>query len=343
MSRGPTAAIPAPSVPRPRNIGNLLFMTTIVAIIGSFFVLGPGTAWDTLFINPLINALMLLNNLVFGQFGIAIILFTMLLRLATIPFTIRQLQSTRAMQAAQPRIQEVQKKYKDPKRRQEEMIKLYREFRINPLGCIMPLAIQMLVFIALYRSLVHMVGGSPESLIGLSDRLYSWSYLAESIPLNQGFLWLNLGEKDSTFILPLLVGLSTYVQTRLSQSPSMTAQQQQQQQMMTFMMPLMMVWITLALPSGVGVYWVVSNVFSLFASYYVYGRKAISWRQLLNPLPAPTPTAKKPRPEPPEKNEKNEEIEEVDEEAESTLTTPQSQRARRAYGRKRRGKRKDRR
>ena len=59
MSRGPTAAIPAPSVPRPRNIGNLLFMTTIVAIIGSFFVLGPGTAWDILFINPLINALML--------------------------------------------------------------------------------------------------------------------------------------------------------------------------------------------------------------------------------------------------------------------------------------------
>ncbi|MEE8369209.1 MAG: YidC/Oxa1 family membrane protein insertase, partial [Dehalococcoidia bacterium] len=145
--------------------------------------------------------------------------------------------------------------------------------------------------------------------------------------------------KDSTFILPLLVGLSTYIQTRVSQTPSMSAQQQQQQQMMTFMMPLMMVWITLALPSGVGVYWVVSNVFSLFASYYVYGRKAISWRQLLNPLPAPTPAARKPRPEQPEKNEE----EEAEEDAEPSLTTPQSQRARRAYGRKRRGKRKDRR
>ncbi len=343
MSQSPTAAAPTPSLPRPKNISNLLFITVIMTVVGAFVVLGPGTAWNNLFINPLINALILLDNLVFGQFGIAIILFTMLLRLVTIPFTIRQLQSTRAMQAAQPRMQEVQKKYKDPKRRQEEMLKLYREQHINPLGCIMPMAIQMLVFIALYRALANMVGGSPESLIGLSERLYPWSFLAQAVPLEQGFLWLNLGESDKTYILPLLVGLSTYVQTRVSQTPSMNAQQQQQQQMMTWMMPIMMVWITLSLPSGVGVYWVVSNVFSLFASYYVYGRKAISWRQLLNPMPAPAPSpaAGRPRPEPQAKTD--EEEGEAEEDGEPALTTPQPQRARRAYGRKRRGKRKNRR
>src|SRR3989304_2625276 len=134
--------------------------------------------WNALFINPLINALVVLDIAVLGQFGLAIILFTVLLRVATIPFTLRQLQSTRAMQSAQPRMQEIQKKYKDPKRRQEEMVKLYREFNINPLGCFMPMAIQMLVFIALYRALASMVGGSPESMIGLSERLYSWSFCA---------------------------------------------------------------------------------------------------------------------------------------------------------------------
>ncbi len=343
MSQSPTTTAPTPSLPRPRNVSNILFIAVILTIVGAFVVLGPGVAWNNGFINPLINGLILLNIVVFGQFGLAIILFTLLLRLVTLPFTIRQLQSTRAMQAAQPRIQEVQKKYKDPKRRQEEMLKLYREHHINPLGCIMPMAIQMLVFIALYRALANMVGGSPESLIGLSGRLYPLSFLTASVPLEQGFLWLNLGEKDGTYILPLLVGLSTYVQTKVSQTPSMNAQQQQQQQMMTWMMPIMMVWITLALPSGVGVYWVVSNVFSLFASYYVYGRKAMGWRQLLNPMPtpAPAPAARRPHPEP--QANTDEEVGEEGEDGEPALTTAQPQRARRAYGRKRRGKRKNRR
>ncbi len=75
--------------------------------------------WTILFINPLINALVLINILTMGQFGLAIIAFTILLRLATIPFTIRQLESTKAMQAIQGETQELQKKYKDPKRRQE--------------------------------------------------------------------------------------------------------------------------------------------------------------------------------------------------------------------------------
>jgi YidC/Oxa1 family membrane protein insertase len=309
---------------------------TLLLIVGSFVALGPGVAWDTMFINPLINSLLLLTNAVGGQFGIAIILFTVILRVATIPFTLRQLQSTRAMQEMQPRMQEIQKKYKDPKRRQEETLKLYRETGVNPLGCFMPMAIQMLVFFALYRALASVVGGSPESLIDLSQRVYPWSYLTQSIPLEQSFLWLELGRPDKTYILPLLVGLSTYVQTRLSSTPATTPQQQQQQQMMTWMMPLMMVWITLALPSGVGVYWVASNVFSLFASYYVYGRRALSWRQVLLPTAVPAPAARRPQPEGREKEEREEDGEEP------ALTAPPPAKAKGGHG-KRRGKRKNRR
>lgn len=316
------------AAPRP-TLGGMLPFFIIAVILGAFVILGFGRAWDTLFINPLINSLLLLTNVVAGQFGVAIILFTVLLRLVTIPFTLRQLQSTRAMQTIQPRMQEIQKKYKDPKRRQEETMKLYRESGVNPLGCLMPMAIQMLVFIALYRALAFVVGGSPESVVGLSQRLYPWSYLSQSVPLEQSFLWLELGRPDSTFILPLMVGVSTYVQTRLAATPAATPQQQQQQQMMTWMMPLVLVWITLALPSGVGVYWVVSNIFSVFASYWVYGRR-LSWRSLL-----PTAAATE-RKRPPAKVQPD-----VQEEAEEAAPSEEPK-VRSRHG-KRRGKRKKRR
>ncbi len=96
-----------------------------------------------------------------------------------------------------------------------------------------------------------------------------------------------MGEADTTFILPLIVGVSTYVQQRMTITPNASPQQQQQQQMMSWLLPMMLVFFTLNLPAGVGVYWVVSNVFSLFASYYVYGRRILSWRQLLPTPPAP--------------------------------------------------------
>lgn len=313
----------------------LLILGFMVLIVG--MISAGRNPWDELFINPLINALVILSIAVFGQLGPAIILFTVLLRLVTIPFTIRQLQSTRAMQTASPRMQEIQKKYKDPRRRQEETLKLYREMKINPLGCFVPMAIQMVVFIALYRALVHLVGGSPESLISLSQRLYSLPFLSEAVPLNQHFLWLNLGKADSTFLLPLLVGVTTYLQTRLSQTPTMTAQQQQQQQMMAWMMPLMMVWITLSLPSGTGLYWVTSNIFSVFASYYVYGHSGVSlrnWRQILLPVPTSVPGRAQPS--------RQEASEAQQEQEEPALSAPSARKARAING-KRRGKRKDRR
>lgn len=277
-----------------RQRGNPLPMLIVVGIIMTFVVMlfsGPDP-FNLFLINPLLNVLILLNIIVLGQFGLAIILFTILLRIATIPFTIRQLESTKAMQTIQPLAADIQKKYKDPKRRQEELMKLYKEHKINPLGCFVPLLIQFVVFGCLYRALVHTSGGSPESLVGLAHRLYPFGILQDQIPLNQHFLWMNLGQADPTFLVPLIVGASTYVQQRLSMTPTNNPQQQQQQQMMTWMVPLMLMFITLNLPSGVGVYWVVSNVFSLFASYYVYGKRVLSWKQLLPvPLEAPAPAA----------------------------------------------------
>jgi YidC/Oxa1 family membrane protein insertase len=165
------------------------------------------------------------------------------------------------------------------------MAKIYKEYGINPLGCILPFAIQIIFFGALYRALVYTVGGSPESLVGLSQRLYPIPFLHESIPLNQQFLWMDLGQPDTTFILPVLVFVTTYVQQKMSTPANPTPQQAQQQQMMTWMMPLIITIFMLRLPAGVGLYWVVSNIISLVTGYYVYGRTR-SWRNLL-PFPPP--------------------------------------------------------
>ncbi len=313
----------------------MLFVAVLVATL-VIVELSTGRAWSILLINPLINALILLDIVVFGQFGLAILLFTLLLRLATLPFTVRQYQSIKNMQAAQPQMQELNKKYKDPRRRQEEMLKLYREYNINPLGCLVPTIIQFGVFFALYRALSFTVGGSPESLIGLSEHLYPISFLRDTIPLEQHFLWLNLGAADSTYVLPLLVGLSTYVQQRVSVTPNANPQVQQQQQMMTWMMPLMLFWITLSLPSGVGVYWVATNVFSLFVSYRVYGR-SFDLKHILLPLPppAPAPAAKA-------QEDKKKEDDSEQSNSDDGVAPVKKVRVRERYG-KRRGKRKDRR
>jgi YidC/Oxa1 family membrane protein insertase len=331
-----TAATPAPTKRRGNSVPVIIVLTAVIAILA--LILLDRNPLNDLFINPLINALILLNIVVAGNFGLSIILFTILLRIATIPFTIRQLESTRAMQAAQPEMQEIQKKYKDPKRRQEEMVKLYREHNINPLGCFMPMLIQMAVFIALYRALAHLVGGSPESMVGLSQRLYPIGVLQEQLPLNQHFLWMNMGKADTTFILPLIVGASTYVQQRLTITPNASPQQQQQQQMMTWLLPMMLVFFTLNLPAGVGVYWVVSNVFSLFASYYVYGRRILSWRQLLPTPPPPAPAG----PGKDRAREPDIEAEAAEAESEQEPEDPAQTETRPHHG-KRRGKRKKRR
>lgn len=289
---GRAAKAEAPAARSRPSIGTILPFLLAGAVI--IVELVTGRAWTILLIDPLVNALVVLDILVLGQFGIAILLFTVLLRVATLPFTINTYRSMKAMQAIQPQIQEIDKKYKDPKRRNEERAKLMRESGFNPLGCVFPMIIQMVPFFALFAALRHLVGGSPESLVTLSQHLYPVGFLHEAVPLDQHFLWLDLGHPDQLLIIPVLVFVTTYVTQKMTSTAATTPQQQQQQQMMAWMMPMMFVMFTLNAPSGVGVYWVASSIFSIFSSYYVYGR-TLNWRQILLPSPAP---AANPEPRP---------------------------------------------
>src|SRR6185295_6989739 len=101
-----------------------------------------GFLWQTLLETPLINFLIVLARTSYGSYGIAILLFTVLTRLITFPLTLRTLKATKALQEIQPELQEIQKRYSDPKRRSEEKMKLYKEKGVNPLGCLGPTLIQ---------------------------------------------------------------------------------------------------------------------------------------------------------------------------------------------------------
>ena len=163
-------------------------------------------------IDPMTNLLVILNNVLWGSFGLAVIAFTILVRLLTFPLTLRQLKQTRAMQALQPVVQELQKKYTDPKRRQEEMMKAYREAGVNPLGCLGPLVLQMPFLIGIFYAVRRTLAISPEALDDLSTHLYSWSYIQDAIPLEESFLGLNLA--GTSFLMVALVGVSTWAQTK---------------------------------------------------------------------------------------------------------------------------------
>jgi YidC/Oxa1 family membrane protein insertase len=253
--------------------------------------------WDNILLDPMINSLVILARLFFGNVGIAIIVFTILVRVATLPLTLRQLKSTRAMTALQPRLQEIQKKYKDPKRRSEETMKIYREAGVNPLGCLGPMLIQFPIWIALYQALRQLLGATPEAFIGLSQRLYPWSYIRNAIPLEEHFLWMNLGSPDP--VMPVLVGISTYLQQKLMTTPSLDPRQQSMNNTMTWMMPLMFAWFTLAVPSGLALYWVTTNMIGFLMAYFVYGTRTMTWRQILLPVPAPAPAARPAQPQKP--------------------------------------------
>ncbi|MEX2081137.1 MAG: YidC/Oxa1 family membrane protein insertase, partial [Dehalococcoidia bacterium] len=217
-----------------------------------------GDIFQLLLLDPMVNLLVVLTRLLFGSFGLAIIAFTILIRAVTFPLTLRQLHQTRAMQNLQPRMQEINKKYSDPRRRQEELMKAYREGGVNPLGCLGPMIIQMPILIALFLAVRHALSISPEALESLSGHLYSWAYVQQAVPLEEHFLGIDL--RHPNILLIALVGITTWAQSKTTVMVATDEKARAQQQMMTYMLPLMFTFFALGFPSGVSLYWVVNSI-----------------------------------------------------------------------------------
>lgn len=237
--------------------------------------------WNDLLVNPMTNALIFLSNVLFDSFGLSIIAFTLAIRGATYPLTLRQLRTTRKLQEMQPRMQEIQKKYKDPRRRQEEMMKLYRDVGFNPLGCAVPLLVQLPVWIALYRVIRSTLGTSPEALLGLSGRLYNWDFLTEAVPLSSSFLFLDLG--SPSIPLALIVALATFYQQKFNpRAPARDERSASMNRTMLWMMPILFGFFAIQFPSGLALYWITTSLFSILTSYFYNGRPTLKARWFVN-------------------------------------------------------------
>jgi len=227
--------------------------------------------WYLIIGNPVLNVLIALSHLLSGSFGLAIVALTIIVRLISWPLTKRQLKSSKALQDMQPKMQELQKKYgKNQQKLQQETMKLYKEAGVNPLGCLWPMLVQFPIWIALYQAIIGALATTPENLLDLAHRLYSWDIVNQAIPLNSHFLWLNLGSQGD-FILAIIVGGTMWVQQKMTQAPAVDPRQQSTSRMMLLMMPLMFGFITLMVPSGLALYWAVSNIIGIITQYFFTG------------------------------------------------------------------------
>jgi YidC/Oxa1 family membrane protein insertase len=247
-----------------------------------------GLLWNEVVTRPMTNSLLLLYVLLASNLGLAIIAFTVVVRGLTYPLVVRQLRQTRKLQALQPRIKELNERHKNnPQVRGQEMMKLYREMGVNPIGCLGPMVIQMPIFIGLFWAINNVLPFTPENLAGLSGRMYGWlPHLDAIVPVNRGFLGMDLALEPMRsgsilgYALVGLSGLTMYVQQKMTQGPSMDPQQASTQRMMLFMFPVMFGMFSLFFPLGLVIYWVASNLIGIVMQYLVTGRGGLA------PVPA---------------------------------------------------------
>jgi len=229
--------------------------------------------WDLLIINPMVNAMLLFYGILGHQFILAIIALTIVIRIIVFPLSLKQQRSMMMMQSMQKskEWQDIQKKYKDDREKlAQEQMRLYREFGVNPAGGCLPTLIQFPVLIGLYQSINRVLAVTPLQLVDLAGRVY-FPGLAALVPLNDQFLWLNLGQPDPFYVLPVLVVVTTWAQQKLLSTPNPDPQSASMNQTMQIMMPLMFGFFALSFSSALSIYFVISNVVGV-AQYSIINR-----------------------------------------------------------------------
>ncbi|OGV91243.1 hypothetical protein A2783_01645 [Microgenomates group bacterium RIFCSPHIGHO2_01_FULL_45_11] len=235
--------------------------------------------FNQLVYQPLFQTLVFLYHLLGDNLGLAIIALTLLIRFLLIPFTLPSLKVVNKLKDLKPQLDELKRQFGNDKARfQQEQMKLYQEHKINPVSGCLPQIATLVVFYALYRVFI--------------DFLKNGTGVGQGIGLN--FLWFNLANPDTLYILPALAGLSQLIlslmvlpgadttaeRTLASKTPSkaddkkaedMTDMATTMQQQMVFIFPVMIFFAALKFPSGLAVYWVITTVFSVVQQYFISG------------------------------------------------------------------------
>jgi YidC/Oxa1 family membrane protein insertase len=250
--------------------------------------------WNLLIINPMVNGLLFLYHVLFNNFTLSLAVFTLLIRVITFPLTLQQMRSTKKMTELQQSdaFKKMQEKYaKDKEKLGQETMKLYQAAGVNPLGGCLPTVIQFPILIGLYQAINLAMAASPVQLLALSKHLYPFlPNVTSLIPIDNRFLWLNLGLPDPYFIITVLVVATTWIQSKVMTPPSADPQAAQMSQSMAVTMPLMIGWMSLQFPSGLSIYWIIGNILSI-VQYAVTPGTKINWKKVLsfNSAPAPVP------------------------------------------------------
>lgn len=244
----------------------------------------PEGVWQALVVFPLAKALTYLH-LVIAKAGIpysygwAIIIFTVIIKLVTLPLSWKSMQSSRAMQVLQPQLQELQKKYaKDRETLAQKQMALYKEAGVSPLGGCLPMLIQFPILIGLYNALYRLA-----AIKELTGQRFFWIPDLAFPGADVGTSWLSKAwqAKDwaqlaTYLVLPLLLVVTQIIMQKMTQASTPTTGDQQQGMMnqMFMVMSVMFGWITLGVPSGLALYWVVSNLLQMVQQYFMVNRYA---------------------------------------------------------------------
>lgn len=207
--------------------------------------------WNQYIVYPLSQVITYFAELTNNNYGLAIIIVTLLIRFAILPLMIKQTKNSKAMQALQPEMQKLREKYssKDAKTQQklqQETMQLFQKHGVNPLAGCFPLLIQMPILIGFYHAIMR-----------------------TGEIANHNFLWFDLGEKDPFYILPLVAGATTFIQQKMMMAG--TAEQNPQMAMMLWIMPVMIIIFAISFPAALSLYWVVGNLFMIAQTYFIKG------------------------------------------------------------------------
>lgn len=244
------------------------------------------------FVNFIALSLIYLDTILQGwglpyAFGFSIIIFTILVRLATFPLNMQQIKSSKAMQDLQPRMKELQEKYKnDREKLAQEQMALYKEAGVNPLGGCLPTLVQMPIWFALYQALTQL---SNEGLL-YEGFLWIPSLAGPSVAGGIDWLWpmppsIGWGPALAYLVLPVLLIVSQYYMQQMMTPPNPDPQQASMQSMMKIM-PLMFGYFSLIVPSGLTLYWFTSNILALAQQYFTQNNLKPATASVGKPLSA---------------------------------------------------------
>lgn len=248
-----------------------------------------GNIWQLIIVQPMTNILLLITMLV-KNFGVAIILFTILIKLLTMPFTAKQIKSRRQMAELQNsrEYKKIMEKYKDNREKLAmEQQRLYKEAGVNPFSSCLPLLLQMPIIFGLYQAIMRAMASTPVELLNLKRIIYPFLDVNKIIPIQNRFLWMDLGQPErlNVFgigipVLAILVVITTWLQSKAMEGPDANADPSAAAATggMNKIMPLFMGYIAYQFSAGLALYFVVSNLTTML-QYALMGE--LNWKSLL--------------------------------------------------------------